>query len=267
MIQSKFYDNCYRKLAWCKMSNPEIAQQQMDLLVLGFEPGSVDGVMNDGTQKAIEQYANTNGLNLNDPAFFSILHREAESRRALLPVLSIVNGNISNRKPESRDFTKKQYVQIHQTDYWPTTAVGMKTNLYVSKIDAFEVHPIEACIIDNYSDFYHIEVAWVSDSRKTVVQNGKTYHREAGVWTDERESLLETALVFAVQSFRERGVNPTLITHCQSYKSRVIDPDIEIAQASYRIAARQNFKLDFDWIRGSGTSAAKWYPSGQGKIG
>jgi hypothetical protein len=181
-----------------------------------------------------------------------------------------VESNKDNLKPKARDFSKALYLQIHQTDFWAgdkeATIANIKTNLYVSTKAVYEVHPLE-CIVDhNYSDFVHIEVSWVSESRKTVTENGKTYHREAGEWTPAREALLETAIVYAVERARKQGVELTLITHCQTYSERTIDPDIEIAQATYRNAKKHGFKLDFDWVRGSGKSAAKWYPEGCGKL-
>jgi hypothetical protein len=143
----------------------------------------------------------------------------------------------------------------------------MKTHLYCSTQHVYEVHQPASIVAHNYSDFYHLEVSWVSAARKTVVEGGKTYHREPGVWTEWREGLLERAIAYGVEQLRAHGVEPILITHRQTYQDRAIDPDLEIAQATYRIAQRRGYKLDFEWVRGSGQSAALWYPSGCGRLG
>lgn len=179
-----------------------------------------------------------------------------------------IQGDPEDLKSKTRDFAAPQYLQIHQTDYWPgERCQSMKTNFYVSTKAVYEVHPVEQIIDGNYSDFTHIETAWVSESRKDVTEKGQTFHRSAGVWSQDREDLLETAIVYAVEQLRNRGVNPTIITHRQTFKNRVIDPDPEIAAAAYRIAKKHGFKLDYDWVRGSGRSAALWYPKGEGKLG
>ena len=178
-----------------------------------------------------------------------------------------VDGAISNLKGKLRDFTKPVFLQIHQTDYWPgEKCTNIKTNLYVSTQAVYEVHDVSKIIDKNYSDFVHIEVAWVSASRQSVHEGGREYHRQAGVWTAFREEILEMAIVYAVLQLRAKGQDPTLITHRQTYAEREIDPDVEIAQATYRIAQKHGLRLDFDWVRGSGKSAAKWYPAGAGKL-
>jgi hypothetical protein len=170
-------------------------------------------------------------------------------------------GSAFNAKTELRDFTKPVYLQVHQTDYWPgEDGTSIKTNLYVSTKRVYEIHSPETIIKGNYDDIYHVEVAWVSASRTTVVDHGLTFHREAGVWTPERETLLETALCYAVAQLRAKGVEPILITHRQTYWARELDPDLDIAQATYRIAKKHGFRLDFEWTRPGGQSAALWYP-------
>jgi hypothetical protein len=172
-------------------------------------------------------------------------------------------GNAFNTKTELRDFTKPVYLQVHQTDYWPgEDGSSIKTNLYVSTKGVYQIHPPEVVIKSNYDDIYHVEVAWVSPSRTTVVDHGVTFHREADVWTPEREALLETALCYAVLQLRARGVEPVIITHRQTYWARELDPDLDIAQATYRIAKKHGFRLDFEWTRPGGQSAALWYPFG-----
>ena len=130
-------------------------------------------------------------------------------------------GSAFNTKTELRDFTRPVYLQVHQTDYWPGEGgASIKTNLYVSTKRVYQIHPPEVVIKGNYDDIYHVEVAWVSPSRTTVVDHGVTFHREAGVWTSEREALLETALCYAVSQLRARGVEPVIITHRQTYWAR-----------------------------------------------
>lgn len=201
------------------------------------------------------------------PVQVSQVHELAEAKA--FDVIK-VEGNRDNLKAKARDFSKAAFIQVHQTDFWPgdklATIKNIKTNLYVSTRAVYEVHQVDEIVVDNYSDFTHIEVAWVSESRKTVVEKGVTYHREAGEWTPEREALLETALVYQVGELRARGQDPTIITHNQSY-TRTIDPDLEIAQATHRICKKHGFKLDFGWHRGSGKSADFWYPEGEGKLG
>jgi hypothetical protein len=171
-------------------------------------------------------------------------------------------GNAFNTKEEPRDFTKPVYLQVHQTDYWPgEDGSSIKTNLYVSTNRVYQIHAPRTVIKGNYDDIYHVEVAWVSPSRTTVVDPGVTFHREAGVWTPEREALLETALCYGVAQLRALGVEPILITHRQTYWARELDPDLDIAQATYRIAKKRGFRLDFEWTRPGGQSAALWYPS------
>jgi hypothetical protein len=143
----------------------------------------------------------------------------------------------------------------------------MKTNLYVSTKAAYEVHVPEEIIEENYSDFYHIECSWVSESRKTVIDHGVVYHREAGVWSPAREVLLDRAMLFGVNSIVAKGgLPPIFISHRQTFGSRGLDPDPEIAAAAHRIAEKHKFKLDYDFVRGSGKSAALWYPKGKGKL-
>jgi hypothetical protein len=250
-----------------RKSDPIIAALQADLATLGYKPGPIDGLAGPKTQAALWAFGVDHCLDPEHPNFADRVREAAAAKRAELPSVISVNGNRANLKDKARDFTKKLYLQIHQTDYWPgESCAGMKTNLYVSKERVYEVHPIESIVVGNSSDFVHIEVAWVSESRKTVKENGKTYHREAGEWTPEREALLETAILHEVEQARAKGAELTIITHCQTYRARTIDPDVEIAQAAYRIAAKHGFKLDFDWVRGSGVSAEKWYPEGCGKL-
>jgi len=241
-----------------------IKELQNDLKTLGYDPGPIDGIVGPRTKAALAAYARDNNRLSTDPDLADCIATDADKKTAISTNLIIpVQGDINNLKNKARDFTKPLYLQIHQTDYWPgERCAGMKTNFYVSTKAVYEVHSIDKIVEDNYSDFVHIEVAWVSESRKTVVEKGKTYHREAGAWTPEREALLETAIVYAIEQLRAKGAEPTIITHRQTYKFRVIDPDTEIAQAAYRITAKHGFKLDFDLVRGSGKSAALWYPAG-----
>ncbi len=253
------------------MGSPKILQIQRDLAVLGFDPGPLDGLLGKHTTAAIIAWAEASGINMGMLGYVEILHRQAEAKRANQAAGIIqIKGDVAKLKPKARDFTRPLYLQIHQTDFWPgdrpSVIEGIKTNLYVSKEAVYEVHPLESIVVDNYSDFVHIEVAWVSKSRKTVIDHDKTYVREVGVWTPERELLLERALVYAVEQLRAKGVNPTLITHRQTYKDRAIDPDAEIGGATYRIAQKHGYRLDFEWVRGSGQSAALWYPTGCGKL-
>jgi hypothetical protein len=169
-------------------------------------------------------------------------------------------GDATNTKEAPRDFKRPVYLQLHQTDYWPgENGSSIKTNLYASLNSVYEIHTPERVIKDNYDDLYHPEVAWVSPSRTTVVEHGKVFHREAGVWTLQREKLLETALCYAVVQLRARGVEPVIVTHRQTYWARELDPDIDIAQAALRIARKYGFRFDFGWMRGSGQSATLWY--------
>ena len=258
------------------MSDPTTLQLQRDLATLGYNPGPLDGLRGKKTSGALRAWADARGLDLASPRgeLFPRLHAEAEAeaKRALSPVVK-VQGDKSKLKPKVRDFSRQPYFQIHQTDFWakddPGTLDGMKTNLYCSTQAVYAVHPPEAIVEDNYSDFYHLEVSWVSASRKTVTdkKTGRVYHREPGVWTEWREGLLERAIAYGVEQLRAHGVEPILITHRQTYKDRAIDPDLEIAQATYRIAQRRGYKLDFEWVRGSGQSAALWYPTGCGRLG
>jgi hypothetical protein len=170
-------------------------------------------------------------------------------------------GDAVNTKGEPRDFKRPVYLQLHQTDYWPgENGSSIKTNLYVSLNSVYEIHLPETVIQDNYDDLYHIEVAWVSPSRTTVVEQGKVFHRQAGVWTIQREKLLEQAICYAVVQLRARGADPVIVTHRQTYWARPLDPDIDIAQAAVRIARKYGFRLDFGWTRPSGQSAALWHP-------
>jgi peptidoglycan hydrolase-like protein with peptidoglycan-binding domain len=275
-----------------------ILQLQTDLLALGFDPKGLDGRMGDNTRAAMKAFAKREGLDPTNPGFYARVHEEATEAAQLIPasfdddtddgpsgdevappacgaevgtvapVIYRVKGKLSNRKPDARDLTKKQRVQLHITDYWPgENCVGMKTNLYVSEKAVYEVHPLSAVIVKNYSDLYHIEVAGVTKERRVVVEKGVTYSRRVMIWTPEREALLEMAMVYTVESFRAAGVEPEFCTHRQTYKKRAIDPEIEIAQAAYRIAARHGFRLDYEWTRGSGQSAEKWYPAGAGRLG
>lgn len=246
-----------------------IKELQQDLKTLGFDPGKVDGLWGPKTQRALESYAESIKRLASDPDLAEQLARDADAKTKIHTNLIIqVEGDPDDLKDKVRDFSKQLYLQIHQTDYWPgERCASMKTNLYVSCEAVYEVHPVEQIVDGNYSDFVHIETAWVSESRKTVPERGKIYHRLAGVWTPEREALLERGIVYAVEQCRERGQDPILITHRQTYKSRAIDPDPEIAQAAYRIAVKHSFRLDYDWVRPSGRSAALWYPAGCGRCG
>lgn len=254
------------------MSDPQILQIQRDLLTLGFDPGPLDGLLGKRTRAALLEYTQGVGLDaaavLNDPSKF---HAQAEAKREAADLVIHLEGDKTKLKPKVRDWSKPVYLQVHQTDFWAGDGVRslerMKTNLYVSTQHVYEVHPVSCIVEDNYSDFVHVEVSWVSESRKTVTEGGRTYHREPGVWTDWRERLLDRALAYLVAQCRAHGQDPTIITHRQTYKDRAIDPDPEIAQATYRIAKSRGFKLDFDWVRGSGQSAALWYPAGCGKLG
>lgn len=274
-----------------------ILQLQTDLLALGFDPKGLDGLMGKNTRAAMKAFAKREGLDPTNPGFYGRVHEEATELAQLIPesfdddtdddtpsdeaatpasgaevetvapVIYRVKGKLSNRKAETRNLTKKQQVQLHITDYWPEeSCVAMKTNLYVSEKAVYEVHPPSAVIIKNYSDLYHVEVAGVTKERRVVTEKGVTYTRRVMIWTPEREALLEMAMVYAVESFRALGVEPEFVTHRQTYKQRKIDPEIEIAQAAWRIAKKHGFKLNYDWVRGSGTSAAKWYPTGEGAL-
>lgn len=246
-----------------------IRELQTDLKTLGFDPGKIDGLWGPKTQRALESYAESIKRLATDPDLAEQLARDADAQTKIHTNLIVqVEGDPDDLKDKARDFTKQLYLQIHQTDYWPgERCASMKTNVYVSTTAVYEVHPVEQIVDGNYSDFVHIECSWVSESRKTVVEKGKTYHRKAGTWTAERELLLERAIVYAVEQLRAHGAEPILITHRQTYKSRVVDPDPEIAQAAYRIAASHGFRLDYNWVRPSGRSAALWYPEGCGKLG
>lgn len=245
-----------------------IKELQQDLKSLGFDPGKIDGLWGPKTQRALESFCEAHKRLPTDPDLAAYIASTADARSAINTNLVIqIEGDPDDLKDKARDFTKPLYLQIHQTDYWPgERCASMKTNLYVSTQAVYEVHPVERIVDGNYSDFAHIEVAWVSESRKTVIERGVTYHRKAGVWTEQREQLLEVAIVYAVTACRQRGQDPTIITHRQTYKSRAIDPDPEIAQAAYRIAKKHGFLLNFDWVRGSGKSAALWYPAGCGAL-
>jgi hypothetical protein len=171
-------------------------------------------------------------------------------------------GDAVNTKEAPRNFKRQVYLQLHQTDYWPgENGSSIKTNLYISSNSVYEIHPPETVIKGNYDDLYHLEVAWVSASRTTVVEHGRVFHREAGEWTLEREKLLETALCYAVVQLRAHGVEPVIVTHRQTYWARPLDPDLDIAQASVRIAQKYGFRVNFERTRPSGQSAALWYPT------
>jgi hypothetical protein len=256
------------------MNREQLRQLQRDLKALDLDPGPIDGIMGPKTRAAMYLFSVQYGTSLEAPDFARQVQRYLLLRRhPMQPPDSILRiaGDIENTKTLARDFAKKLYLQVHQTDFWPgdkpSVIARIKTNLYVSTRAVYEVHPVTAIIDHNYNDFIHIEVAWVSESRRTVTENGKTYHREAGIWTPEREALLEVAILYEVEQARAKGAELTIITHCQTYRARALDPDKEIAQAAYRIAKEHGLKLDFDWVRGSGQSAAKWYPEGCGKLG
>jgi hypothetical protein len=244
-----------------------IRELQTDLKTLGFDPGKIDGIWGKRTAAAIEAYCAKAKRLPTDADLAERIAEEADARSAITTNLVIkIDGDKDDIKPKVRDFTKPLYLQVHQTDYWPgERCASMLTNLYVSTKAVYEVHTPDEIVEHNYSDFYHLEVAWVSESRKSVPWKGKIHHREAGVWTPEREALLEVALVYGVTALRSKGQDPLIITHNQTY-TRSIDPDIEIAQAAYRIAKKHVFRLDFGWSRGSGKSAALWYPAGCGKL-
>lgn len=246
-----------------------IKELQQDLKALGFDPGKIDGLWGPKTQRALEGYATSRRRMPSDPDLAECLALEADALSGISTNLVIkIDGDPDDLKDKPRDWTKPVYLQIHQTDYWPgERCASMKTNLYCSTEAVYEVHPVEQIVDGNYSDFVHIETAWVSQSRTTVVEKGRVFIRPPGTWTPARESLLERAIVYTVEQLRAKGAEPILITHRQTYKNRAIDPDPEIAQATYRIAAKHGFKLDFDWVRGSGQSAAKWYPEGCGALG
>ncbi len=250
-----------------------IKELQQDLVTLGFDPGKVDGLWGPKTAAAVEAWCRINHVISDDPAVADLIADASDAATFTgdsTPPAGIINveGDKADLKNKPRDFSAPQYLQIHQTDYWPgERCASMKTNLYVSTGAVYEVHPVAEIVDGNYSDFIHIEVAWVSKSRETVVEKGNTYHRKAGVWYPERELLLERAIVYAVEQCRARGQDPVLITHRQTYKNRAIDPDPEIAHATYRIASELGYRLDFDYVRGSGQSAAKWYPAGCGALG
>jgi len=277
--------------------NTRILTLQQDLKALGFDPGPLDGLMGKRTRAAMKAFAQREGLDPTNPLFYERVHEEAtESEQEIpasfdedtdgdgipdhedalpavprtidtvAPIIHRVKGKLSNRKPDPRDLTKRQRCQIHITDYWAKeSCVSMKTNLYVSTKAAYEVHPIGAVIIKNYSDLYHIEVEGVTKERRVVVEKGRTYTRPVMVWTEEREEILEMAVVYTAELFRAQGIEIEFITHRQTYK-RPIDPEIEIAQALYRICAKHGLWCNFDYVRGSGQSAALWYPAGCGAL-
>lgn len=276
-----------------------IRQLQIDLKELGFDPGPIDGIMGRRTRAAMKAYAAREGLEPTHPGFEERLHEDAREQDLAIPesfnedtdgdgipdtedalpavprtvdtvapIIHRVKGKVSNRKGHARNLKKKQRAQIHITDYWAgESCVGMKTNLYVSEEKVYEVHPVEAIIIKNYDDLYHIEVEGVTEERRVVEdKEGRTHTRRVMEWMPERESILEMAMVYTVELFRAKGIEIEFITHRQTYK-RPIDPEKQIAQAAYRIAQKHGFRLDFDYVRGSGQSAAKWYPAGCGKLG
>lgn len=274
--------------------NAGVEQLQKDLKKLGFDPGTIDGLMGPRTRAAMKAFGKKEGLDPTNPGFYSRVHEEAiedeldvpksfeddtddgddditpaspargEEVGTVSPVIHKVKGKLSNRKSEPRDFTKQQDCQVHITDYWPgENCVNMKTNLYVSTKAVYEVHPIEACIVKNYATLYHIEIAGVNDDRRVVKVGDKTYVREVMVWDEHREDLLEEAMVYTVESFRARGIEICFITHKQTFKHRMTDPRETIAQAVYRICKKHGFKLNFKKTRGSGTSAECWVPAGE----
>lgn len=279
------------------MTRDTIRQLQADLKQLGYDPGPIDGLMGKRTRAAMRLFAAAEGLDPTNPGFAARVHEEATEQElpipesfdedtdgdgipdhedalpavprtvdTVAPIIHRVKGKLSNRKNETRNYKKRQRCQVHITDYWAKeSCVGMKTNLYVSTRAVYEVHPVDACIIKNYADLYHIEVEGVTEERRVVTEKGRTYTRPVMVWDEEREALLEMAVVYTVESFRAKGVEIEFITHRQTY-TRPIDPEIEIAQALYRICAKHGFKLDFDYVRGSGQSAALWYPAGCGRL-
>lgn len=250
--------------------NTRILTLQQDLKALGFDPGPLDGLMGKRTKAAMRLFAQREGLEPTNPFFYDRVHEEATENEqeipasfdedtdgdgipdhedalpavprtidTVAPVIHRVKGKLSSRKPDPRDLTKRQRCEVHITDYYAKeSCVSMKTNLYVSTKAVYEVHPISAVIIKNYSDLYHIEVEGVTKERRVVIEKGRTYTRPVMVWSEEREALLEMAVVYTAELFRAQGQEIEFITHRQTYYARTIDPEIEIAQALYRICAK-----------------------------
>jgi hypothetical protein len=185
-----------------------------------------------------------------------------------------IKGKASRVKGRRDWSDKTQFIEVHQTDYYagknPQGYVGMKTNLAITDDNqVLEVHPVEEVVVDNYSDFSHIETSGVyyglegvENTVNRVVKDkntGKVYTRVPSVFTPAKEAALEVAILHLVKGFRAHGIEPTIIFHSQTFKKRVHDPGQAIAQATQRIVRRHNLKFDPTFTRPGGSPVrAEW---------
>ena len=200
------------------------------------------------------------------PLFLALASGRKGSAAAPAGIIS-VKGDASVVRGKRDWSNKKQYIEVHQTDYYgrskPGGYAGIKTNLAImDNNQVVEVHPIDEVVIGNYTDFAHIEtsgvfygIEGVESTLNRVVKDKKTgqvFIREPAVFTPAKEAALETAILHLVRGFRAHGIEPTLIFHSQTFDERPNDPGQAIAKATQRIARRYGLKLDPTFTRPGG---------------
>jgi len=204
-----------------------------------------------------------------NPLFFLVPLLLAFASRRSAPAAGVIQVKGSRSRVQGqRDWSdKKQYIEIHQMDFYcgtkPASCVNIKTNLAITDANqVVEVHPINDVIVDNYTDFAHIETSGVfygiegqENTLNRIVKDketGKVYVREPAVFTPAKEAALETAILYLVAGFRAHGIEPTIIFHSQTFDERVNDPGQAIAKATQRIARRHGLRLDPTFTRRGG---------------
>jgi hypothetical protein len=95
------------------MSDPDIRQLQIDLLFLGHNPGTIDGLWGKKTDAALTAYCKARNIDVNLPALHDHVHDEAEAKRVLQVPLPPKYLDLSERctlKSWRRCFTCKKKV-------------------------------------------------------------------------------------------------------------------------------------------------------------